>query len=66
MNFSILFGLWILTLLTYFNCNSYLLDCEIDCWFCQVVVIAGGVDTTATETKGNILIHRTEQVLSAI
>ncbi|XP_023752720.1 T-complex protein 1 subunit theta [Lactuca sativa] len=27
----------------------------------KVVVIAGGVDTTATETKGNILIHRTEQ-----
>nr|KAJ0201261.1 hypothetical protein LSAT_V11C600330970 [Lactuca sativa] len=29
----------------------------------KVVVIAGGVDTTATETKGNILIHRTEQVI---
>ncbi|KAL7595734.1 hypothetical protein Lser_V15G30349 [Lactuca serriola] len=27
----------------------------------KVVVIAGGVDTTATETKGTILIHRTEQ-----
>ncbi|XP_042757813.1 T-complex protein 1 subunit theta-like [Lactuca sativa] len=37
-------------------------DCEIVCWFCQVVMIAGGVDTTATETKGTVLIHSAEQL----
>ena len=28
----------------------------------QVAVFAGGVDTTATETKGTVLIHSAEQV----
>lgn len=30
--------------------------------FLQVAVFAGGVDTTATETKGTVLIHSAEQV----
>ena len=31
-------------------------------YFHQVAVFAGGVDTTATETKGTVLIHSAEQV----
>ena len=31
-------------------------------YFLQVAVFAGGVDTTATETKGTVLIHSAEQV----
>lgn len=37
-----------------------------DYFFClpfQVAVFAGGVDTSATETKGTVLIHNAEQVL---
>lgn len=32
------------------------------CLMFQVAVFVGGVDTTATETKGTVLIHNAEQV----
>ncbi|XP_027158691.1 T-complex protein 1 subunit theta-like [Coffea eugenioides] len=33
--------------------------------FLQVAMFAGGVDTTATETKGTVLIHRAQQIGAA-
>jgi hypothetical protein len=32
--------------------------------YIQIAVFAGGVDTSATETKGTVLIHSAEQVRS--
>ena len=32
--------------------------------YIQIAVFAGGVDTSATETKGTVLIHSAEQVCS--
>ena len=31
-------------------------------YFIQVVVFVGGVDTSATETKGTVLIHSADQL----